>query len=233
MKNAGLWKAIEGLSIGPEDASLSFSQRLARENGWSPVFAEEVIREYRRFIYLVALGDGELTPSDQVDQAWHLHMTYTRSYWTELCGTVLGRELHHFPTKGGDQEQGRFRIQYEKTLAIYEREFGHPPPAAIWPPVDARFRNTEHFVRINRATHWPVKKPERWLVRGGILLSIPLFLAACSEDLGDYDIWFWLKLAFGLFVLYKLFDWLDSGGRGGGGGWGCGGCSGCSGCGGD
>ena len=50
-----------------------------------------------------------------------------------------------------------------------------------------------------------------------MLLSIPLLLAACSENAGDYDIWFWLKLAFGLFVLYKLFDWLDSGGRGGGG----------------
>lgn len=234
MKNAELWKSVEGLNIGTEDAQLSFSQRLARENGWSPAFAEEVIREYRKFIYLVALGRGDLTPSDQVDQVWHLHLTYTRSYWVELCGTVLGKELHHIPTKGGDREQSRFWRQYEETLAVYDREFGHPPPAKIWPPIEERFRDAEHFVRINKATHWRLKKPDRRLFLRVVLFSVPLFLVACSEDAGDYDFWFWLKLAFGLFILYKLFSWLDSGGRGGGGGGsGCSGCSGCGGCGGD
>lgn len=232
MQNSELWGKIEGMSIGLEKARLSFSRRLARENGWSPVFAESVIHEYRKFIYLVALENRELTPSDQVDQAWHLHMTYTHSYWHELCGSVLGRELHHLPTRGGDEEQHRFRAQYETTLAVYEREFGHPPPVSIWPPVEERFQDVEHFVRINRASHWTLRKPGLLLSRGFILLSVLLFLVACGEDSGDYDIWFWLKLALGVFVLYKVLSWLGSNRRGGGSGNGGGGCGGCAGCGG-
>ena len=32
-------------------------------------------------------------PSDEVDQAWHLHLVYTRSYWGEFCPNVLGKPL--------------------------------------------------------------------------------------------------------------------------------------------
>jgi hypothetical protein len=32
-----------------------------------------------------------VTPSEQVDQVWHLHLTYTRSYWDEFCPNVLGQ----------------------------------------------------------------------------------------------------------------------------------------------
>ena len=71
--NIALWNRIDALAIGPEDASLSFSRRLARENGWTLEYAEAVVAEYKKFIYLVAFSGEELTPSDQVDQAWNYY----------------------------------------------------------------------------------------------------------------------------------------------------------------
>ena len=230
-QQTALYERLRWFSLDDPNSQLKFSHRLARENGWSMEYAERVLAEYRRFIYLVAAGNEELTPSDQVDQAWHLHMTYSHSYWHELCRGVLGKELHHLPTKGGEREQTRFRDQYAKTLQIYEGEFGVRPPGDVWPPVEDRFENVEDFVRVNRARSWVIKKPNPLVTKGLAVMLVALTLVACTDDPEGYDIWFWLKVALGVFVLYKIFSWLDSGGRGGGsgGGTGCGGCSGCGG----
>ena len=90
-----LWQRIADHHIGPADALLSFTARLARENRWSVAHAERVIDEYRRFCWLAVMAGHEVTPSDAVDQAWHLHLTYSRDYWDRLCGEVLKRPLHH------------------------------------------------------------------------------------------------------------------------------------------
>jgi hypothetical protein len=132
-----VWQALLSYPIGPADAALSFAQRLARENGWSAAYAARVIVEYKRFCFLAVTGAEEVTPSDQVDQVWHLHLTYSRDYWERFCPEVLGRSLHHGPTKGGQTESGRFFEQYARTLRNYEATFGQPP-ADIWP--DARRR---------------------------------------------------------------------------------------------
>lgn len=132
-----LWASLSTYEVGPVDADLSFTQRLARENGWSAAHAARVFEEYRRFLYLAVTAPHPVTPSDAVDQAWHLHLTYTRDYWERLCPEVLGRALHHGPTKGGHAEGTRFFEQYALTLRSYEAAFG-PAPADIWP--DARRR---------------------------------------------------------------------------------------------
>ncbi|WP_421837499.1 glycine-rich domain-containing protein [Novosphingobium sp.] len=132
-----LWQTLSAYEVGPVDADLSFTQRLARENGWSDAHAARVFEEYRRFLYLAATAPHAVTPSDAVDQAWHLHLTFTRDYWERLCPDVLGRAMHHGPTKGGRAEGERFFEQYALTLRSYEAAFG-PAPADIWP--DARRR---------------------------------------------------------------------------------------------
>ena len=102
-----LWLSLSTYEVGPADAALSFTQRLARENGWSAAYAARVFEEYRRFLYLAVTAPHPVTPSDAVDQAWHLHLTYTRDYWDRLCHEVLRRPLHHGPTKGGREEGAR------------------------------------------------------------------------------------------------------------------------------
>ncbi|MGF7148364.1 hypothetical protein FHS96_001992 [Sphingomonas zeicaulis] len=145
--------ALDAMRIEPEGARMRFTDRLARENGWSRTFAAAVMTEYRRFLFLAATADHAVTPSDAVDQAWHLHLAYSRHYWNELCGQILGKPLHHGPTAGGSDEDRRYRDQYQATLDAYRTAFGDTPPREIWPPVEERFRPAR-FERVDRSRHW-------------------------------------------------------------------------------
>lgn len=133
-----LWQKLEAYEIGPPDAAISFAARLSRENRWSADFAERVIGEYKRFCFLAMTAGHEVTPSDAVDQAWHLHLAYSRDYWDRFCPEVLGAPLHHGPTAGGVVEQARYFEQYAQTLKSYEAVFGLPPED-IWLSARQRF----------------------------------------------------------------------------------------------
>ena len=139
---------IETLSIGQPGAALSFEGRLAAENGWTGSFADRVATEYRRFLALVAISDEQLTPSDAVDQAWHLHLAYTRDYWHGLCRDIVARDIHHEPTSGGPEQREHYRDRYAHTLNLYRDTFGAAPPDDVWPDPSERFSG--NFQRIDR-----------------------------------------------------------------------------------
>ncbi|MEM9555863.1 MAG: hypothetical protein AAGC60_16530 [Acidobacteriota bacterium] len=159
-RDDSLWLRLERFELDDPESSLPFSHRLARENGWRLGYALRVVGEYRRFVYLAMVAGHEVTPSDEVDQAWHLHLLYTRSYWDAMCGEVLGRSLHHGPTRGGGAERDRYHEQYEATLASYRRLFEREPPVDIWPGVEQRFQVDS--VRVDQRAVWIVSKPG-WL----------------------------------------------------------------------
>lgn len=168
-----LWQRLEAHRIGPPDASLTFADRLARENRWSPEHAERVILEYKRFCYLArtAAPDQQVTPSDAVDQAWHLHLTYSRDYWEVFCPTVLGADLHHGPTAGGTVERTRYYDQYAATLKAYEEAFACPPPVDVWPDARRRFEIDPKGVRVNPRDAIILARP-RW---AALLLAAAIF----------------------------------------------------------
>lgn len=128
-----LWLAISRHSIGDPGAAPTFVERLARANGWSLAKAERVVGEYQRFCFLAMTAGHVVTPSDAVDQAWHLHLICSRDYWERFCPNVLGRPLHHDPGGGGLDERHRHFEQYAETLKSYERVFGEGAPADLWP----------------------------------------------------------------------------------------------------
>lgn len=180
-----LWQALRDFQIDEKDAHLTFATRLARENNWTRSFARRVVEEYKRFVFLARRAGHTVTPSEEVDQAWHLHMTYTRSYWDNLCGKVLGVALHHSPTKGGRSEDAKFADLYRRTLDSYAAQFGTPPPRDIWPDVARRFQDAPNFARVNMAEHLviPRKAAKRvvLLAIGGVVLGVgALALAGCS-----------------------------------------------------
>ena len=147
--SSDLWQRLAAYEIGPADATFSFAQRLSRENRWSDEFSSRVIREYKRFCYLAITAGHEVTPSDAVDQAWHLHLTYSRDYWQRFCPEVLQADLHHGPTAGGKVERTRYYGQYAATLKSYEDAFGEAPPADIWPDAQRRFGVDPLSFRVN------------------------------------------------------------------------------------
>jgi uncharacterized protein (TIGR04222 family) len=161
------WRRIEEFDFDEPGVGLTFAGRLARENGWSIGLSRRAMREYRRFLFLALTAGHPVTPSDAVDQVWHLHLTYTRSYWQGMCRDILGRPLHHEPTRGGAAEGAKFEDWYERTRASYARAFGEPAPSDLWPPPEVRFGTDLRYVRVNRARHWIIPRP-RWVLPEGL-----------------------------------------------------------------
>ena len=148
-----LWRAIAEYEFDPPGVERRFGDRLARENGWPPAYAEAAVGEYRRFCYLAATCGHMVVPSDEVDQVWHLHLLYSERYWDIFCADVLGRLFHHAPALGGVAEADLHRRMYARTLSSYEAAFGHPPPAALWPATADRFRHAGARRRVNMADY--------------------------------------------------------------------------------
>lgn len=153
-------KKIMAFELDEEGAQLPFTARLAREQGWTHVFAGRVVEEYKRFVAMAMLSGHTVTPSEEVDQVWHLHMVYTKSYWHYFCRDVLGRELHHTPTGGGQDENNKFEDWYAKTLDSYQRIFQSSPPKDIWPSVRKRFATAGCGRWVDTANFWLLPKPK-------------------------------------------------------------------------
>lgn len=170
-----LYKRIQAFALDRPDSQLSFSQRLAKDNGWSLGYTQRVIEEYKKFVFLAVVAGHPVTPSDQIDQVWHLHLTYTRLYWQEFCPKILQTTLHHEPTRGGSSEQLKFGSWYSKTLESYEQFFGHIPPIDIWPKPKDRFGRDLHFIRINTQQSWVLSKPNLTIFLKPQLRKIGIF----------------------------------------------------------
>lgn len=153
-----LWEKIKKFELDDPKDSLTFSKRLARENRWTLDYTLKAIEEYKKFIFLICVSNQSLTPSDQVDQVWHLHLIYTYSYWVEFCGETLGRQIHHGPTKGGNLEREKYSKLYRNTLELYELNFKMKPPSEFWPDPTVRFAQI-NFSRVNMHAHWLISKP--------------------------------------------------------------------------
>lgn len=182
-----LLRRVEEFQIDAPGASFPLSKRLAKENRWSGEYTHRVLKEYKRFAFLSVAAGHPVSPSEAVDQAWHLHMLYTENYWNVFCAEVLGKPLHHYPSQGGTAQKSKFEDWYRKTLASYQRMFGEDPPSDIWPSPDAKKRARHEFVRIDRHEHWIVPKPKvsvsaPRLAQGTMaIVAIGVFLVGCAE----------------------------------------------------
>lgn len=178
-----LWRRLEAHIFEEPGLALTFTARLARDRGWSVAFARAAVDEYRRFCFLAAVAPEPVTPSEEVDEVWHQHLTYSRDYWTRWCRDALGCDLHHDPTAGGPVERQRFVAQYAATLALYECYFG-PPAATFWPGTALRF-GRPRFRTVDRTQAIVIPLPAglgRRLVR---LASIAPWLASSLRRFAD------------------------------------------------
>ena len=75
---------------------------------------------------LTQVAGTQVCPSDDVDQAWHLHITRTADY-ERFCRDVFGRFLHHRPAEAGPDEHQRHRGIYVGTLSRRTRDAAMTP----------------------------------------------------------------------------------------------------------
>lgn len=160
-----LWQRIAAHRFEDPTLPLDFCARLAREQGWRRDEARAAIEEYRRFCFLAMTCAHSVTPSEAVDEVWHLHLTYTRDYWEHFCAEALGAPLHHGPTRGLREDVRRHREDYALTLESYEQRFG-APPERWWPGTRERFADARRWRRVDTSRHLVLPRPRldaRWL----------------------------------------------------------------------
>jgi uncharacterized protein (TIGR04222 family) len=172
-----LYQRIQDFDLDDRNAKFPFSQKLAKENRWSAEYTQRAIEEYKKFAFLAVVAGHPVTPSEQVDRVWHLHLLYTRSYWEDFCPNVLQIHLHHNPTLGGSSEQSKYYNQYDRTLASYESFFGESPPTDIWSPAKIRFGRDTRVALVNTEQNWIISKPNwnlipKFSVNRSVILSL-------------------------------------------------------------
>jgi uncharacterized protein (TIGR04222 family) len=166
-KQQDLYQKIQAYQFDRPDDPKPFSTKLAKENGWSLGYTQRAIEEYRKFTFLAMVAPHIVSPSEQVDRVWHMHLTYSRTYWEDFCPHVLGRPLHHEPSRGGQAELQKYENLYLETLQSYSKFFG-PPPTDLWPSAQKRFGHDTHSVTINTQDVWIVPKPNWQLLQSNI-----------------------------------------------------------------
>ena len=69
--------------------------RLVHKLDFTEDRAEDAINGYRQYLYLVNTV-GNLTPSEDVDEAWHAHVLHLPAYFRD-CMSAFGRVIWHIP----------------------------------------------------------------------------------------------------------------------------------------
>lgn len=180
-KHVELLRKLEQFQLDSPEASLPFSARLARENNWTPAYAQRVIAEYKRFAFLAVAAGHPVSPSEDVDQVWHLHLTYSENYWKVFCPEILGQPFHHHPTRGGEAESAKFDDWYARTLESYKAFFNEAPPVDIWPSPEERKKEKHLFTRVDSVRNWVIPKPQIRFNRAyAIWFGLTIITVCCS-----------------------------------------------------
>lgn len=119
--------------------------------------AEHYIDEYKKYMYLSAVTGIEQTPSEEVDQVWHYHITYTENY-KQFSSQKMGIDFfHHNPADGTTHDDNKYRGVYQNTMNGIISFFGNINQYA-WPPVEVRFSQSyrwySHPDFIRRCSVW-------------------------------------------------------------------------------
>ena len=113
---------IEMLDLDPIKIKLMDSKE---GEGWSRTQVDEVEREYKRFMYLVAkYPSRSIVPTKLVDKFWHAHILDTQKYEKD-CDDIFGHFVHHFPYFGmrSAEDAQDLERSFAESNALYLAEF--------------------------------------------------------------------------------------------------------------
>ena len=127
--NEILWNEILKFELDNPNDEYGFLTRLAFENKWTIHFAKTAIIEYKKFMYLAAVSNEMVSPSEIVDIVWHQHLIFTSSY-ADFC-SLLSKKIEHIPSTHNRAEAEKFHKAKERTKELYEKHFGNQPEE-IW-----------------------------------------------------------------------------------------------------
>lgn len=122
-----LWDRIRAAPLPVSRARHEFHETLAYQLDLPAYEARELVEEYRRFLYLVAITDAPRVAPEPVRKAWAMHAQSPD--YSAFCAGALCRSL---VLDDGTRKFGA-NSAYHRTLEAYVSEFGTRPPASVWP----------------------------------------------------------------------------------------------------
>lgn len=102
--------------------------RIATIHNYSEEYAAKLVQEAKRMLYLYSLTKIGVSPSDEIDNAWHEMILFTRFY--KEFSEFIGVFVHHDPTPG-QPDGGK---SYQRTLENYRQTFDIEPDSNYWTP---------------------------------------------------------------------------------------------------
>jgi hypothetical protein len=96
--------------------------RLEEKVGMDASTARETFEDVKRFLYLCAIANEPLAPTEQIDEVWHNFILYTQDYAT-FCQTHFGFPIQHVPWNNSEVADSDGSI-VRRTRENAERVFG-------------------------------------------------------------------------------------------------------------
>lgn len=115
-----------------------FEEFVAQELMVSIDQANDIIFEYRRFIFMIGNSGYKLYPSEQVEKVWLIHMAHSTNY-VKMCNEGIGIVPYHLPFTGNTTGYNDREV-YDNTLSLYHVLFSEPGCSSCWPPGEFRFQ---------------------------------------------------------------------------------------------
>ena len=108
------YNTIAGLDLG------HVTRRVAKEAKLDQEVIDVASDEYKKFLYLVALGNRSMAMcSAEVDEIWHTHILFTQDY-AGFCRGIYGAYLHHMPATDDHpvsaDSVNRFKVAYNSVF---------------------------------------------------------------------------------------------------------------------
>lgn len=100
--------------------------RIAKLYHHTEEIAADLVKEAKRMLYLRAVTGNPVSPSEEIDDAWHEMILFTKFY--QQFADFIGHFVHHNPTPG-PPDGGKM---YANTKKMYEEVFGEKPNHDYW-----------------------------------------------------------------------------------------------------
>ncbi|NJM84298.1 MAG: hypothetical protein HC844_19275 [Tabrizicola sp.] len=129
MQDQALWAALENHPLPLAEVGTDLERRVLTFGRIGSRKTRAIMREYRRFLYLAAIGGPSVAAPLMLQQVWRLHARNHQSYTVDLMRGLIRRRMPEpfdAPLPASDPA-------HASTRALYRREFGRRPPSRLWP----------------------------------------------------------------------------------------------------
>lgn len=122
------------------------AERIAKIHEVPIDFANGLITEAKRMLYLCIISNESVAPPDRIDWAWHEMLMFTHFY--KEFAEFIGGFIHHVPNPPASEDEPKETWKsikknlgkprpgtdtYNKTKSNYEKFFGKKPDPLYWP----------------------------------------------------------------------------------------------------